>query len=326
MGTPFFSPPAVKPNSTDIFGFDEVPPTASGIFNAYQMVPLNGYRDVDISTGGEPFVVFSRAPDIAQVLESKTGVPAPDKGLAFRNPAPSVKVTIRNQGMEGLTEVVIMKLLDGAVTSTLAVSAKTPKPLTFKVFTLEDSLRNVGQQERPTSIDLGRLKTSLEDVKKIYLNQANVVLTQQFPLESLSIEGDLGDPIMLEDKGALINGKRDQAPLNFFEERFKSSPVRFNIVLSWEFLQNKRERKSIGGLAPQPGNVCIINPFIVDYAFLTQRIAHEMMHSLGAGHVTPTSGFLMTVDEINSNWRMTRANIDLANPSGMLVVVDPRFL
>lgn len=303
--------------------FSKDPDPVLGLFDGfdpkslYQMVPeQDTRRGIKITTAAEPVEVSFEPENIARFgarsFMPPTNTPVQDYFMVL-GPRTLAKFDLFGQ-REGQTLLTI-KNGKGVALESLIVSVKKPLRKTYSLCLVHDMRRrspwlppNDPTQPSPPPPD-SVVRPMMEAVRKVFLQQANVILAQAGAktFDVTINDRNLGDPIVLDS----IAKPENQSVSSLIVARSPSGVfgADFIIYLTWDI---REKRSDFVGL--NVGKICF-----VEYNSLNPRengltTAHELGHALGLAH--NGRDLLMAGDGVSRSSLLQQFEIDTVNRSG----------
>ncbi|WP_342359482.1 matrixin family metalloprotease [Terrarubrum flagellatum] len=258
---------------------DPEPSTGDGFDVAaqYQMVPSGGHRRMGLwvqADETEDVIIYPADPNKIGLwgLYTIDGRPAVTRGAGYqvaRNSAIRFFMRGRDPGPTAL----IVETVSGKPRSFLLVSVKTQRALTYQLYVLSDAVR------KPNIVESGgEMKTIMADVARLFIEQANVKLTQV---------GDIANAAALLDLNARDPLKRrifldDPTIFSAIASAALAAPhaiADLYIFRTWDIVIESKP--DLVGLAT--GNCCFVENFPPGNR-ATSLYAHEIGHNLGLFH------------------------------------------
>ncbi len=272
---------------------------------AFQMVPLNGERDLIVETDQNPCVLAVQDSSKAVIrnfrfFDTGNSVPnSPDGATSFRLPPRStIRFSVRGTapGFTGLD------LSEDQFSTSMTISVKGARTVTFCFVFLADLIhKNVRGQIEPRFL--------MSSVTKIFLEQANVDLQEFGPLRDVTVLRDLGNPIIAADDRIL-----DAIEAATSEETFNS--VGFVVYCCWN-VEHLRGQSGARGIAIDRVSTnkryAFIEVAATGFSEQVHALAHEIGHVLSLSH-TKDNGLMFPTTASQSN-RLFGGDIEVINPA-----------
>ena len=270
----------------------------------FQMVPLNGERDLIVETDQNPCVLTVQESSKAVIrnfrfFDSGKPVPnSPDGATSFRLP-PNATIRFSIKGTApGFTG---LELAEDQVSTSMTISVKGVRTVTFCFVFLADLIRkNVRGQIEPRFL--------MDSVTKIFLEQANVDLQEFGALRDVTVLRDLGNPIITADDKIL-----DAIEAATTDETFNS--VAFVVYCCWN-VEHLRGSSGARGIAIDRVSTnkryAFIEVAATGFPEQVHALAHEIGHVLSLSH-TKDTGLMFPTTASQSN-RLFGGDIEVINP------------
>jgi hypothetical protein len=265
--------------------------------NSYQMVPLNGQRDLVFITDKFPCTLTIQDSNKCLMKDFRffNGGPVPgtpEAGKSVREtilpPSATVRFTVTGN-LAGFTGVKFVEDSEFQTSAVVTLSVKPAKEVKFSFVFLADLIhKNVRGKIEPRFL--------MDTVSKVFLDQSNLSLREFGAMLDVTVLRDLGDPIISsEDKNL------DAIEAATTEETFNT--VDFIVYCCWN-IERVRGKGDTRGLAidrfSTKKRYAFIEVATATFADQAHALAHEIGHVLGLSH-TKDNGLMFSTVAGKSN-------------------------
>jgi hypothetical protein len=286
------------PLSLDHFGFFRLGTTA------YQMVPFRESRQVILAVVGGKVQIASADPSIVQIGPVGTNLPSSINLMKFDGTSTQEHFFILHSVSVGRTMIVVEDERGHRLRS-LTVSVKRNIEKKYELLILQDI-------KRKSQRSFNELLRIMEDVKKVFLRQANVTLRQVYMPNVMYLEEDLGDPI---DVKLTSPTWQSWLAIRLAEKNQTVGATKqdFTVVSTWNIKDGAEE---IVGVAPAFGSIILCEDLADKTGLLNASLfAHELAHAFKCEHRLIPPNLLM--HESIGSLMMSDIEIDTINPTGL---------
>ena len=281
----------------------------------YQMLPVGGSRTGFKITTAQAAVDVKIEPEgVARFAGPRTFTPPTATPIQdfFMQLGPNTVATFDLFGVREGRALLVVRSRSGQLIESLDISVKTKQDKTYSLCLISDMIRRSpwyppsdATAPGPPPPPFAVVRPLMEAVKKVFIQQCNVQLTEGSPdvFEVTLNDKDLKDPIVLDaaiPPSTLTNQQLivDAIPARAFGSNFV-------LIFTWDIRQKKKT--DLAGL--NIGSLCFIDNVSANRSFV---VAHELAHGMGLDHRGGKA--LMNPAPLSS--LLNQFEIDLLNTTG----------